>query len=142
MHRLRTFLLLAVASLVAASAVAQERGNARLTGKVVDEQGQPVADVQIRAQKVGDPTMFSAKTDKKGEWKLEKLADGPWRIEFAHQGLETNQTTFEVKEQKVAPMTITMAKPGAKVDPTAEINGELQRAAGLAQAGKVADARK
>jgi predicted Zn-dependent protease len=143
MKTVRSILVVAVAVFLAVSAArAQGGGNARLTGKVIDEQGQPLADVQIKAQKVGDPVLVTGKSDKKGEWRLNGLGDGQWRIEFTRDGLEPNLTTFEVKNDKVAPMNVTMTKPVPKVDPTAEINAELQRAAGLAQSGKIADARK
>jgi predicted Zn-dependent protease len=140
MRTVRTFLVLVAAVLIGAIAGAQDRGNGRLTGKVADEQGQPLVDVMIKAQKVGDTNVLTTKSDKKGEWRLNGLADGPYRIEFAKDGLETNKTTFEVKNEKAAPLNVTMAKPVA--DPTAEINAELQRAAGLAQQGKIAEARK
>jgi predicted Zn-dependent protease len=139
MRTVRTVLALAAAVLVAVSVFAQD-GKGRLTGKVVDEQGQPIIDVVIKAQKVGDSGVVSGKSDKKGEWRLDRLADGQWRIEFSKDGLETNSTTFEVKNEKTTPLNVTMVKPVA--DPTAAINAELQRAAKLAQDGKIPDARK
>jgi tetratricopeptide (TPR) repeat protein len=142
MKTVRTVLALATALVVAGSAAAQSRGNGRLSGKVVDEQGQPIIDVQIRAQKVGDTEPFSGKSDKKGEWRLNGLADGQWKIVFSKAGLEPNETTFEMKNEKSPALNVTMTKPMAKVDPTAEINAELQKAATLAQGGKIADARK
>jgi len=142
MKTVRTVLALGVALLIAGSAAAQSRGNGKLSGKVVDEQGQPVTDVQIQATKVGDTEPFSAKSDKKGEWRLNGLADGQWKIVFNKQGLEPNQTTFEMKNEKSPALNVTLAKPVPKVDPTAEINAELQKAATIAQGGKIADARK
>jgi predicted Zn-dependent protease len=139
MRTVRTVLVLTAAVLVAVSAFAQD-GKGRLTGRVIDEQGQPVVDVAIKAQKTGDSGIVSGKSDKKGEWRLERLADGQWRIEFEKEGLETAKTTFEVKNEKTTPLNVTMVKPVA--DPTAAINGELQRAAKLAQEGKIPDARK
>jgi predicted Zn-dependent protease len=142
MKTVRTILALALALLIAASAAAQSRGNGKLSGKVVDEQGQPITDVQIQATKVGDTEPFNAKSDKKGEWRLNGLADGQWKIVFNKPGLEPNQTTFEMKNEKSPALNVTLTKPVPKVDPTAEINAELQRAATLAQGGKIPDARK
>ncbi len=128
-----------LAAMMASSAPAQSRGNARLSGKVVDEQGQPIPDVMVRAQMVGQTDLMSGKSDKKGEWKLNGLAEGQWQIEVAKEGLAPYRDVVEIKNERPTPINVTLKKP---VDPTAEINAEIQRAAQLAQGGKVADARK
>ncbi len=128
-----------LAALVATSAPAQSRGNARLTGKVVDEQGQPLADVSVRAQMVGQTELVSGKSDKKGEWRLNGLAEGQWQIELGKEGLAPFREVIEIKNERPAPLNVTLKKP---IDPTVEINAEIQRAAVLAQSGKIADARK
>jgi Flp pilus assembly protein TadD len=128
-----------LAALVASSALAQSRGNARLTGKVVDEQGQPIADAIVRAQMVGQTELVSGKSDKKGEWRLNGLAEGQWQIEIGKEGLAPFREVVEIKNERPAPLSVTLKKP---VDPTVEINAEIQRAAVLAQSGKIAEARK
>jgi predicted Zn-dependent protease len=127
------------AALVASSAPAQSRGNARLTGKVVDEQGQPIADAIVKAQMVGQTEGVSGKSDKKGEWRLNGLAEGKWQIEIGKEGLALFRDVIEIKNERSSPLNVTLKKP---IDPTVEINAEIQRAAVLAQSGKVADARK
>jgi Tfp pilus assembly protein PilF len=138
MKSFRTYIVLAAAVLVAVSAFAQSKGKARLTGKVVDEQGQPIVDVQIRTQKVGQTEVLTTKTDKNGEFKV-NLADGQWHVELAKPGLATIQQAFDVKDGTVAPMNVTMTPPK---DPSVAINAELARAVTTAQGGKFADARK
>jgi tetratricopeptide (TPR) repeat protein len=134
--------MLVVAALVAASALAQTRGNGRLSGKVLDEQGQPIIDVIVKAQMAGQTESFPGKTDKKGEWRINGLADGQWTIEMSKDGLETLRQTIEVRDERAAPFNVVMKKPAPKVDPSVAINAELQRAVGLAQAGKFAEARQ
>src|SRR3990172_4533772 len=90
MKSFRTYILLAAVLLMAASASAQSKGKARLTGKVVDVQGQPVADVTVRTQKANETEVLATKTDKKGEFKF-NLADGEFKIEFAKEGLERSE---------------------------------------------------
>lgn len=136
-----TCIVFTVAALTS-SAVAQSRGSARLSGKVLDDQGQPVADVVVKAQMVGQDEMMSGKSDKKGEWKINGLAEGQWRVEMTKDGLEPSQQVVEIRNDKVAPLNVKMSKPSPKVDPTVEVNGEIQRAAGLAQSGKIPEARK
>ena len=60
-----------------------------MNGKVVDEQGQPVADVMVKATMTGQTDILSAKTDKKGEWKITGASNGEWKVELAKPGLET-----------------------------------------------------
>lgn len=132
----------AVAIIVAAMAlpaVAQPRGKARLSGKVVDEQGQPLEGVIVRAQMTGQTDILTGKSDKKGEWRLDGLANGDWKVELGKQDLEIASEMVEVRADKAPPLNVTLKK---RVDPTVEINGELQRAAGIAKTGKIPEARK
>ena len=138
----RTVVALIAAGLLASSAVAQSRGNARLSGKVVDEQGQPVPDVVVKAQMNGQTEILSGKSDKKGEWRISGLANGEWRVELGKPGLEVAIEMVEVRADSAPALNVTMKKPAPKVDPMVEINAELQRAATVAQTGKVPEARK
>lgn len=135
----RTAVALFAALLLASSAVAQPKGNARLTGKVVDEQGQPLENVLVTAQMTGQSDMLSAKTDKKGEWRIDRAANGEWKVQVSKEGLETATEMIEVKADKAPPLNVTLKKA---VDPMVAVNGKLQEAATLAQGGKIADARK
>jgi tetratricopeptide (TPR) repeat protein len=130
------------AAMLASSVLAQSKGNARLNGKVVDEQGQPVADVVVKAQMSGQTEVFSGKSDKKGEFRINGLANGEWKVELAKPDLETAVEMVEVKADKAPGLNVTLKKAAPKADPTVEINAELQRAATIAQSGKIAEARK
>lgn len=138
MKSFRSGILLLVAVLVAGTAFAQGRGSGRIEGKVMNEAGQPLADVLIRAQKVDSPDeVAEAKSNQKGEWSLQRLTNGQWRVEFQHEGLEAEATTVEVIKNRAPELTVTMAKP----DPMAFINDELKRAAALMQGGDLPAAR-
>ena len=141
---LRTAVVVIAATVLATSAMAQPRGNAKLTGKVVDDQGQPIEDVTVRAQMTGQTDILSAKSDKKGEWRLNGAANGEWKVELSKAGLETTVEVVEIKENNAPPLNVTLVKKGAapKVDPMVEVNAQLQKAAELAQAGKIPEARK
>ena len=54
MMRARNTALMLVCVLFAASASAQSKGNARVNGKILDDQGKPASAVLVRAIKVGD----------------------------------------------------------------------------------------
>ena len=135
----RTAVALFAVALFASSATAQPKGNARLSGKVVDEQGQPIENVLVTAQMTGQSDMLSGKTDKKGEWRIDKAANGEWKVQVSKEGLETASEMVEVKGDKAPPLNVTLKKA---VDPMIAVNAKLQEAATLAQGGKIADARK
>jgi len=123
-------------------AAAQSRGQGHMAGVVKDESGQAVDGVQVRAVKVGEQDVFTDKTNKKGEWSFNGLAGGQWNLDFAKEGFETRKITVPLDEAvHVPPMNVSIKKVVVKVDPNAEIKGELQTAAPLLEAGKYADAR-
>ena len=136
----RTAIALIAAALLASSAMAQPRGNARLTGKVVDEQGQPLENALVTAQMTGQSDMLSGKTDKKGEWRINGAANGEWKVQVSREGLATVTETVEVKADKAPPLNVTLKK--ADADPMAEVNAKVKEAANLAQSGNIPGARK
>jgi predicted Zn-dependent protease len=133
--------VLLVALCLAAPLAAQSRGSGRISGKVVDEAGKPIIDVEVKAVKVGEAEVFQTKTDRKGEWALGGLASGEWNIDFAKPGLETVQQSASIREgQRLPQLAITMRV--APPDPREGINKEMERAAEHIKGGRVADARK
>lgn len=140
---------LLMALLLTAAAFAQSRGKLRITGKVVNEAGQPVEGADVRAAKKGEaqPQTFTAKTNKNGEYALAGLAAGEWVIEAMKEGVgarELTETLVEAEATKTVNITIGKAAPAAAaaaVDPSAEINAEHAKAVQLAQSGKIAEAR-
>jgi tetratricopeptide (TPR) repeat protein len=150
MKLLRIIVALLIALTLSADAFAQSRGKLRLTGKVVNEAGQPVEGADVRAAKKGEaqPLVFTDKTNKNGEWTLAGLAPGEWVIEAMKDGVGVMEVTEMLSEATpTKTVTITIGKPSAAaapaaVDPNVEINAEDARAIKLAQEGKIAEARK
>lgn len=141
MKSFRIVIAVAIAVLVAAAASAQSRGNGRVQGTVIDQSGQPIADVVVKAQMVDQTELMQAKSNKKGEWRLNGLANGQWKIEFSKDGLDPVRQMFEIRDDRAEPMKITMGAPQPKEDPSIALNAELQKAVQTAQAGKFAEAR-
>jgi Tfp pilus assembly protein PilF len=121
---------------------AQDRGKAKAQGKVVGEQGQPLADVVIAAVKEGfDKPFLQAKTNNKGEWKAENLAAGKWKFFFGgKEGLEEKSVDVEVADN--ATIAVPEVKLGKPVDHQAVLNADIQKAAELMQTKQPAEARK
>jgi predicted Zn-dependent protease len=128
--------------LLASPAPAQTRGSGRITGKVIDEQGQPVQDAVVKAVMTGQTEVISGKSDKKGEWRVNGVADGIWNVEISKPGVGAVKEMVEVKGERAPALNVTLKKEAAAVDPTAAVNAELQKAAELAQAGKFPEARQ
>jgi tetratricopeptide (TPR) repeat protein len=132
-------------ALLASTTLAQTRGSGRITGKVLDEQGQPIQDAVVKAVMTGQTEVISGKSDKKGEWRVNGVADGVWNLEISKDGIGTAKEMVEVKGERAPAVNVTLKKdaaPAAAVDPTPAVNAELQKAAELAQAGKFAEARQ
>jgi cytochrome c-type biogenesis protein CcmH/NrfG len=132
--------LIGVLALGAATA-AQNKGKTKAQGKVVDEQGQPLGDVQVAAILDGTDKPFqTTKTNNKGEWKVENLAAGKWKFWFGKEGLEDQNVNMEVGESGT--VSVPDVKIGKAVDHDALIKTEILKAADLMKAGKAGEARQ
>jgi tetratricopeptide (TPR) repeat protein len=143
MKILRQLSLVLVCSLVAVLASAQVRGDGRISGKVVDDAGQPLADVAIKATMTGQTQPIQAKSNKKGEFSVNGIAGGEWNLEFVKDGFDTQGGKVTVAEDGRAPdVTVKLVKHVEKVDPTVELNAKAQEGMTLMQAQKYPEARK
>jgi len=142
MTRARNAALILLCVFLAATASAQPKGNARINGKILDDQGKPAQAVLVRAVKAGDPQAMEAKTNDKGEWTINGLTPGQWNFEFAKDGFDSQRMTVQITENRNPPIDMKLTKASATVDPNAELQAEMQKAVELQKAGKLADARK
>ena len=150
MQFFRVLSALTLVMTMAAGAAAQtSRGSQRVTGKVLDEVGKPIVGAQVSAAKKGEvkPDVFTATTNEKGEYSLNGLAAGDWVIEAKKDGtgaVQVGASLVEGERTKSVDLTIAKAAPAAPAapDPSVEIGAEDKRAVELAQAGKIAEARK
>ncbi|UCE42191.1 MAG: carboxypeptidase regulatory-like domain-containing protein, partial [Candidatus Aminicenantes bacterium] len=56
------------------------RGKARLTGTVIDEEGNPISSAKISLDLLGrETTSRETSTNNKGEWSFMGLGSGNWR---------------------------------------------------------------
>jgi predicted Zn-dependent protease len=136
----RNTALILLCVLFAASAFAQSKGNARVNGKIVDDQGKPAAGVLVRALKAGESTPVETKTNDKGEWKLENLAAGNWNFEFVKEGFDPQRMALELTNRN-PPIDMKLTKT-APVDPNAELQAAMKQAMELQKGGKGEEARK
>jgi hypothetical protein len=87
-----------------------------ISGKVVDIAGKPVPKAQVSAQMektsrpeeaLSERTRGSATTDKKGEFEINNLADGPYQLEARADGFSTTPLGRSVRPEE-EPVTIRM----------------------------------
>jgi tetratricopeptide (TPR) repeat protein len=143
MKTFRQISLALVCSLLATVAAAQVRGDGRISGKVVDEQGQPLQDVAVKATMTGQTQAMQAKSNKKGEFTVNGIAGGEWSLEFSKAGFDTQAGKLTVAPDGSAPgITVKLAKHVDRVDPAVEMNAKAQEGITLMQAQKFAEARK
>lgn len=143
MRSLRAVAFIVCVLAIAAMAAAQQpgKGKGQVSGKVVDEQGQPIQDVQVVAVLKGEkePT-GGTKTNKKGEWTIKNLASGEWNVVMGKEGLEEKSvpvTLAEAEKKAMGPVTV-----GKYVDPNTVLQAGAQKAAEFFQVKQYADARK
>jgi predicted Zn-dependent protease len=141
MKSLRSIALIVCVIALAAVATAQNKGKGQVSGKVVDEQGQPIQDVQVAVALKGENKAFTGtKTNKKGEWTIKNLPAGELIIVFGKEGLEEKSAPVTLAEaEKAAPLSTTLGK---YVDPNTVIQAEAQKAAEMFATKRYADARK
>jgi predicted Zn-dependent protease len=142
MTRARNTALILLCVLLAATASAQPKGNARINGKILDDQGKPAQAVAVRAVKVGDSQVMEAKTNEKGEWTMNGLTTGGWNFEFLKDGFDPQRMTLQIAENRNPPVDMKLTKAAPVVDPNVELQAEMKKAVELQQAGKLPEARK
>jgi len=92
------------------------KGNGRIMGHVLDEQGKPIEGVKVKLVYVPSNSGFEIMSDAKGEWRASWIRKGLWFIDFEKVGFEVKKIQFEVNEPP-------------KKNP--EINVNLKKAEGL-----------
>jgi tetratricopeptide (TPR) repeat protein len=131
--------------LVAPSAQAQT-GTAR--GRVVDAQGQPIADAKVLIEFQGGVTRkFEVKTNKKGEFMQVGMQPGQYRFTVSKEGYQGGTADqrislgdpTEVPEFKLS-TTAEAAKQGAGGAAAEQLKGDFQKAVELHNAGKLDEA--
>lgn len=126
--------------LLASAASAQDwKGNGRMSGRVVDEQNKPLEGVRVFASLADFKDVAEATTDRRGDWSLDGLAEGNWRLTFEKEKYEPAQATVEIDEGGVSSSVRTRMK--IAFDPNAFIQSEAKKAEALMAQKKFAEAR-
>ncbi len=112
----RVFCLMALLAVTVAGdqVFAQARGLGRFGGTVVDESGQLLAGVSVKAtpSDVNTDTGIETKSDDKGEWAVGGVGKGSWRVVFSKPGYApiAAKVVLEQELGRVPPIKITLKK--------------------------------
>ena len=111
----RVFPLLAVVFIAHPVCAQDWRGSGRLEGKVVDDQGKPVADATLKLDnpaRGGGPTL---KTNKKGVWAVLGLVAGRWNIDVEATGFAPRKlfANLASESERLPPMEIKLERAAA-----------------------------
>ena len=121
-----------------------QTGTAR--GKVLDAQGQPVADAKITLEYQGGITRkFEVKTNKKGEYMQVGMQPGPYRFTASKDGYQPVVTEFRISlgdpTEIPAFKLLTAAQAGQQPGSAqAELRASFQKAVELQSADKLDEA--
>jgi len=120
----RAALLVLIVLMSASLAAAQGwRGMGRVSGKVTDEQGKPLAGVIVRLNLPGAGGT-ETKTNTKGEWALAGIARGDWQVDFELAGYEIKRITVSILElQRIPPVEVTLKQDINEIIRLAMIEG-------------------
>ncbi|MBS3819836.1 tetratricopeptide repeat protein [bacterium] len=103
-----TFLLFSAPNLFSQAG----RGKARLGGTVKDQQGNPVVQAKVTLQFLENENVVrETTTNKKGNWAVPGLQNGPWRVTVRAEGYAPVAKTVQVSEiNRNPPVDIVLKK--------------------------------
>jgi tetratricopeptide (TPR) repeat protein len=102
---------LAVAGPPSTTSAQDWRGPARLSGEVVDQDGNPIAGAKvelIHTSHEGGPTVT---TDEKGRWAVAGLARGTWRVQVTAEGYAVAEGTVQAPRTTPFEAELVRAQP-------------------------------
>ena len=107
----RTLLMLPLVIAFSPPAFAQDwKGMGRMEGKVTDEQGAVIPDVNVKLE-VSERGGTTVKTDKKGHWAIGGIVSGGWNIDFAADGYEAKSLKVNLPSEasRLPPIEVKLA---------------------------------
>jgi tetratricopeptide (TPR) repeat protein len=134
-------ILLVFVFLTAIFAFSQDwKGNGRIMGHVLDEQGKPIEGVKVKLVYVPSNSGLEVMSDAKGEWKVSWIRKGLWFIDFEKVGFEVKKIQFQVNESQKNPEINVNLKKAEGLVLTDELKKSLDEGNALFDEGKYEEA--
>jgi tetratricopeptide (TPR) repeat protein len=140
----RTVFGIAVAAALAVPAAAQDwRGAGRMEGKVLDNEGKPVADATVKLNLPARGGGTTVRTDKKGKWAVGGVASGAWEIDIESPGFAPKKISVRLgsEYERMPPIEVKLDKAAAQ-GPPPELVEALQKGDEAFKAGRYPEARE
>jgi tetratricopeptide (TPR) repeat protein len=116
------------------------KGNGRFEGTVTDEEdGKPIAGVQIKAECPERGGGTTIKSDKHGRWVVGGVVACNWNLDFVAEGYETRKVSVNLPGELVRIQTVKV--PLKRSGPPPELRDAAQTADEAYKTGRFADAR-
>ncbi|HEY3121521.1 MAG TPA: tetratricopeptide repeat protein [Vicinamibacteria bacterium] len=144
MSLFRTVAAFAVAASLAAAAGAQDwRGVGRMEGKVLDNEGKPIADATVKLNLPSRGGGTTVKTDKKGKWAIGGIAAGAWEIDIESPGFVPKKLTARLagEYERIPPIEVKLDKAAAQ-GPPPELVEALHKGDEAFKSGRYGEARE
>ena len=107
-HFFSCLVVMLAAGMLATTASAQ---NGRLSGTVVDDDGNPLAGATVVAERPNvNPPRFEQDTDGEGRFSMIGLASGVWTVTVEVEGFNPNVSTIPIRSGTNQPMALEMSR--------------------------------
>ena len=107
-QRLVWTLVLALAASLVAPALVLAQTTGSITGKVVAQDGQPIAGAQVTAESVDTGAERTASTDANGKFLFPLVQVGNWRVTVTATGMQPQVSSFRVGVGETVPIDTTL----------------------------------
>lgn len=98
MRKTAFFVLFILALAVACASAQSYRGQGRMIGVVLDQDGKPIEGVKVKLFSAKGASGFELTTDAKGEWKAMYVRGGAWNIDFEKSGYAPKKISTTIEE--------------------------------------------
>jgi tetratricopeptide (TPR) repeat protein len=93
------------------SSAQEQLGKGRITGTVVDENGQPLEGVLVSVESLESKTKLQSNSDKKGRFAVAGMGTGQWRVTVSKEGYLSSYLDIPVRQlSRNPPLTFTLKK--------------------------------